>query len=540
MNEPTDVVATDHAWAMRLLSRLGDVAFVLDLDGRVVWRRELRPGATGTPDGLVEGVGMLERVHPDDVGDALIAFDDLVAGVRERVELDARLRYADRDDEWMFNRIVGVRLPGGRVAALARVLDGGIQVDLTTPAAPGFSMAEAAPIGLALVGLGDVIVYRNTAFAEATGLSTGHLLDSEPLQIDLRATVARARRSANAALDVSANGRDLLVSAHRLGGADRPEVLLTTQDVTELTTLRAAQRTADELFTTAFDHAPAGMALVGLDRRILRANPAFAAVVGHDIGALARRPIDELWHPGDSAEADRMAQRILAGEVKSCRTEMRYLHRDGHPVWVEVRASGVHNGDGVLTHTVAHVLDISTRKIIEEQQQANEAALLHRATHDPLTDLPNRALLDEHLRLLVARVRREAEEGAVLYCDLDGFKAINDTHGHRVGDRMLVALAGRLRSIVRATDLVARVGGDEFVVALAATDHPEGVAAVAERLHDIVIAPVKDADVGPISCGVSIGVARVGPDDDPSTVVHRADALAYEAKRSGGGIRQQA
>lgn len=539
VNDKRHSVAVDETWAMQMLARLGDIAFVLDPDGTVEWRRELRPGATGTPDHEVEGGGMFDRVHPDDMPSALSAFTDLVAGTRERVELDVRIRYANRLDDWMLNRLTAVRLPDGRVGALARVLDDDLQVDLDTPAAPGFSIAEVAPIGLALFARADLLMYANTAFTTATGLALGPLTGDDVISTAVVGTATEGLRDGRATREVSTDDLHLVVGAHRLGRSERSELLVTVQDVTELSDLRAARRTADQLFTTAFENAPAGMALVDASGVVLRVNAAFGDIVGHTTDELVRRLASDLWHPADAPDTARLERRLRQGQIDSYRTEMRFRNRDGHAVWVELRVGAARQGDGSLSHTIAQVTDITTRRLVEEQRRANEAALLHRATHDPLTDLPNRALLAEHLRLLIARVRRETEDGAVLFCDLDGFKAVNDTHGHAVGDRVLVTVAERLRSVVRATDLVARVGGDEFVIALAATDHPEGVAAVARRIHEILSEPTDDPVAGPVSCGVSLGVARVSADDDDASVVHRADSLAYEAKRGGGGIRQE-
>ncbi|MFP4514246.1 MAG: diguanylate cyclase domain-containing protein, partial [Acidimicrobiales bacterium] len=206
----------------------------------------------------------------------------------------------------------------------------------------------------------------------------------------------------------------------------------------------------------------------------------------------------------------------------------------------ELRVAGAYDDAGTLTNFISQITDITSRKMAEEQQRLDNAELLHRSTHDPLTDLPNRALLDEHLRLLIARVRREADTGAILYCDLDDFKSINDAHGHLVGDRVLIEVASRLRHHVRDVDLVARVGGDEFVIALSTADCPEDVASVADRIHAAISEPIQDPEIGPVAVGASIGVALIEATDVPTTALHRADGMSYEAKRAGGGIRHVA
>ncbi|MDZ7680104.1 MAG: diguanylate cyclase [Acidimicrobiales bacterium] len=527
---------TEEDWALQILGRLADVVFVLSLDGGVEWRRELGRDVIGTPDHLVEGGRMLDRIHPDDMGIALAAFDDLAAGRSQQTEIEVRIRYADRD-EWMLGRVRGIRLSDSRIAGLTRIIDTAVDVDLTSPNAPGFSIADVTPIGIAVLSRGDLVAYTNESFRETTKLEIGFLPEGDETAGAIAAAAAGAREHGKERLEISDRGHDLVIGAHRIGSEGREEVLVTVQDVTELTALRAAQRTADRLFSTAFEHAPTGMALVGLDNRFLRVNPAFAEITGYSVEELLEVEFEAITHPDDLGDDLALVRQIIGGEVRSYRLEKRYLHKEGHPVWAELRVAGAYDDAGTLTNFISQITDITSRKLIEEQQRLNTAVLLHRSTHDPLTDLPNRALLDEHLRLLIARVRREADTGAILYCDLDDFKAINDAHGHLVGDRVLIEVASRLRHLVRETDLVARVGGDEFVIALASAEHREGVAEVAERIHTAISEPIRDPEIGPVEVGSSIGVVLIEATDDPMAALHRADSAAYEAKRAGGGIR---
>jgi diguanylate cyclase (GGDEF)-like protein len=158
-----------------------------------------------------------------------------------------------------------------------------------------------------------------------------------------------------------------------------------------------------------------------------------------------------------------------------------------------------------------------------------------RALHDQLTGLPNRVLFWEHLSIRVKLARRRKTGFAVLFLDLDGFKAINDTLGHAAGDQLLVDLAVRLRSALRAGDIAARVGGDEFVVLFDEVASSEAALVVAERLNQALRAPYKIGTKRRIVTA-SIGVA-VGPDSlhTADAAVAAADSAMYEAKRGGGG-----
>ena len=153
-----------------------------------------------------------------------------------------------------------------------------------------------------------------------------------------------------------------------------------------------------------------------------------------------------------------------------------------------------------------------------------EADLAHRALHDPLTRLPNRALLSDRLRLALSRLRRTQTCLAVLFLDLDGFKAVNDTLGHATGDQFLCEVAGRLRGVLRGGDTAARLGGDEFVVLC------EDVAGIEEARR--VAARIVDEVPGGVSVGVALAVDGT---EDPDSVIRAADAAMYVAKRSGGG-----
>ncbi len=163
------------------------------------------------------------------------------------------------------------------------------------------------------------------------------------------------------------------------------------------------------------------------------------------------------------------------------------------------------------------------------------AALNHRTLHDPLTGLANRLLLEELLEQAVARARRSHRSTAVMFTDLDGFKAVNDQHGHHVGDELLTAVADRLTSTVRPGDTLARVGGDEFVILcedLADSAHAE---TVASRVTTAMAAPFQLAGQQ-ITVTASVGIAFAGPGQDiPEGLLRDADFAMYQAKQDGGG-----
>jgi len=211
-----------------------------------------------------------------------------------------------------------------------------------------------------------------------------------------------------------------------------------------------------------------------------------------------------------------------AGERRSFQLEKRYLHRQGHAVWGFLSASLVRDDRGSPQYFIAQIQDITARKAVEAQ-------LRYQAHHDPLTDLPNRILFLERLGQSLAR----APSVPVLFLDLDGFKVVNDSLGHAVGDRLLCTVARRLAAALREGDLLARFGGDEFAVLLEhATTVGEAVVA-AQRLL-AAVEPAVALDGHETVVRASIGIAVSSPElTDPGELLRAADVALYQAKADG-------
>jgi diguanylate cyclase (GGDEF)-like protein len=176
---------------------------------------------------------------------------------------------------------------------------------------------------------------------------------------------------------------------------------------------------------------------------------------------------------------------------------------------------------------MAMVEDITDRKLVEDE-------LIRRAAHDPLTGLPNRQLLIDRLGMALARMHRDPGAGVtVVFIDLDGFKLVNDTRGHPVGDALLIEVARRLTRAVRPSDTVARYGGDEFVVVLNGVTAREEILGSAERLAT-ALTPAYGLAGAPFTVTASLGAAVcMDPSVPPDDVIREADAAMYRAKWSG-------
>jgi diguanylate cyclase (GGDEF)-like protein/PAS domain S-box-containing protein len=248
------------------------------------------------------------------------------------------------------------------------------------------------------------------------------------------------------------------------------------------------------------------------------------AIVGRSEQELLQLRFLDITHPEDRAPGLAFLESAAAGSSPVYHVEKRYIHGDGRTVWVALTASVVSNAEGGAQHVIAQIEDISDRRALRED-------LAHRAGHDDLTGLPNRHTLLARLSEAVTNAQVSGRPGAVLFCDVDGFKLVNDTYGHAAGDRVLIVVAQRLAGASRRTDTVARLGGDEFVV-VAEDTTPAKARQLAVRLRRAVAAPIV-VDQTLLHLSVSIGVASLHDQQDPESILRRADASMYEDKDAG-------
>lgn len=231
-------------------------------------------------------------------------------------------------------------------------------------------------------------------------------------------------------------------------------------------------------------------------------------------------------HPDDLPVWEHFIRRIQQGNSFLSGVEYRVRHADGSWRWHSTSATAVRNDQGELLSIVGICHDITDRKELEE-------ALRHQATHDTLTGLPNRTLFLDRLEHEMAVARRRGRGGALLFLDLDNFKSINDTLGHNIGDRLLIAVADRLRALVREADTVARMGGDEFTVLLPEAGGRDSVADVATRICQALY-KVFLVEGHELFVSASVGISTYPEDGNSvSTLMKLADMAMYRAKAAG-------
>jgi diguanylate cyclase (GGDEF)-like protein/PAS domain S-box-containing protein len=285
-----------------------------------------------------------------------------------------------------------------------------------------------------------------------------------------------------------------------------------------------------DVFATFFDSAAIGLALADLSGHYVRVNPVYAALLGREPEDLIGVAFVSVVHPDDRPDDD-SAGALLEGAHTRIEHEQRYLHADGRMRWVLHGVTVVPGDDSRPAWFAVSAQDITERRRAEQDLRELAAALSEQAVRDPLTGLANRTLLLERLRAALSRDARSRGGTGLLFLDLDGFKAVNDRHGHGVGDAVLRAVARRLTAAVRPSDTVARLGGDEFVVLVEAPADSD-LEPVVRRFAAAFEEPLHQELAG-TPVGVSIGTAWVqGGDSTPDELLRRADAAMYRNKRA--------
>ena len=246
-------------------------------------------------------------------------------------------------------------------------------------------------------------------------------------------------------------------------------------------------------------------------------------LLGHSRRDLEQRTIVDITHVDDQAADREIVRRVLAGDLDRYQVEKRYVHADGRLIWVSLHTSVVRDTSGAALYGISQFEDIGARR-------AEHQELSRRARHDPLTGLLNRSEIAGQVAAAIAAARETGAPGALLFCDLDAFKPVNDTHGHAVGDQVLAIIARRLESQLRSLDTVARFGGDEFVV-IANDLSGDRLDEMVARLRDAVAAPIDVAGLH-LRLTITIGTAEItGADDECADgLVTAADLDMYLRK----------
>ncbi len=323
----------------------------------------------------------------------------------------------------------------------------------------------------------------------------------------------------------------LLVAGSVLGQPSSPEsaalAVAGREPEEERKRTLAQLRESETKFRGLLECAPDAIVIVDADGRIVLVNTQAEKMFGYDRDELLGEPVEVLVpRRFRKAHIAHRANYYYAPRTRPMGTglELAGQRKDGSEFPVDITLSTLETQDGVLVTSV--IRDISERKRAEE-------TIRHVAYHDALTDLPNRALLYDRFTQVLAQAGRTKQRLAVMSLDLDRFKVINDSLGHSLGDRLLQAVAERLTGLMREGDIVACVGGDEFILLLPGTTSPEDAAKIAERILKALRLPFH-LDGHQLHTTTSIGISLYPYDaEDAATLLKNADAAMYRAKEQG-------
>jgi diguanylate cyclase (GGDEF)-like protein/PAS domain S-box-containing protein len=404
-------------------------------------------------------------------------------------------------------------------------------------------LLDATPECLLVVAADGRVVYANHRVEELSGFAQGELLGN-PVS-GLIVVDAPLAESEGATLEGACRHKDgsevpIELRVGTVDGRDGRSLVITLRDLSALRALESARFQTEAKYAALVEGIPAITYIdpIAEDEHSIYVSPQVKDLLGisqeewlRDFYAWRKHV-----HPEDFTRAWEEYVEAYTNR-ESLTHEYRMVHEDGRVIWVSDQASFVRNEQGEPWLIQGVIFDITERKKAEEQ-----VAFL--AYHDKLTGLPNRVLFEEMLVHALARARRHELGVGVLFLDLDNFKLVNDSLGHHAGDELLRQLAERLRGCTRDTDLVARQGGDEFLLLLSDLERaagsvpgadPELIAAetVAVRVREAMQAPFDLAGTSFYATG-SIGISLFPRDgQDAATLMMNADAAMYQAKRSG-------
>ena len=470
----------------------------------------------------------MSDLSPGEVVGGVIAVVAIVALIAVLVLLGRQRKHLHRQDELLaLSRELRHRYDALQAVTKEGVLVSSLQgrvLDLSERAAAILGVDATTSVGRPLTDL-PIVLVNEQGLAMNPAAVLGHRSARAGFTVDSELVGVAAPGAAGGQVRMVQVASQLVPA----GDGEQAAVLTTLVDVTGRREVEAALSRSETQFRVAMENAPIGMALVDLDWRVVEANAAFAELLGTSVGALRGYPMEDLSTP-DTRAAERLeVDRLLGGGQHRFSLEKRYQRADGHLVWVVLDTALVRAPTGEPDHFVVQVRDSTESRLQAEM-------LTHRAMHDPLTGLANRTLLQEVLQSVLEQPTA-ADRVAVLACDLDAFKEINDRYGHAAGDELLVHVAGVLRAATARRGTVARLGGDEFVVVVQDQDGPRAVFEVAAAIHAGLAEPVR---VGRRRLGVaaSIGIALADADTiagGAPTLLAAADAALYKAKGGGRG-----
>ena len=516
----------------------------IGLDGRLIACNPAFGAIVGADEDLT-GADAMAFVHPDDIDQAIAASIERIEGRRDRSDPLKPIRMLRRDGSTAWVQFDSELIEGGPgdPYVLATMTDVSTQIAADEALARNEAWYRALVQHqsdiITVVGFDGVIRYISPncerligfdaeSLVGTSGIDNIHPDDIGVLMDGLGAQLAdglaarpfeyRQRRRDGSWLWLEATGQALPAEF----GVDA--VIVNARDITERRRADAAARDAEARFRVAFATSPLGIGFANLNGRFTWVNDALVRLVGVPEALLLEMSFQDLSDEDELVHEIEQARRLLRGEIDSFCSEKRYQHPDARTIWARLHVSLVRDAGGDPAQFLGQLEDIT-------EQKERELSLSHDALHDPLTGLFNRSGLRERVDAAWA-ARRPDPPMAIIFGDLDGFKHVNDSLGHDAGDEVLVHVARRLTAAVRPDDVVARWGGDEFVIMCPRVSGPEEARRIADRVRVTLETPFR-LGPGQAEIGISFGVAVDTGQPLPDLLLKDADAAAYRAKLDG-------
>ncbi|MBC8023167.1 MAG: EAL domain-containing protein, partial [Burkholderiales bacterium] len=480
---------------------------------------------------------------------------DVYAGVKPHLERVARgeessyerlLRMPSGEERWLRVRLSPRRDAAGTVIGYYAVSTDIHEIKLAQAAIEDKErqlrqVIDSIPTPMCYVDAAGLYRYVNDAFLEYIGRPAGEIvggsvrsvLGEERWQL-MEPFLQRVRTGEALTVERQvrfANGKSRWMTVRltpRIVNGEYLGYYATTSDIHEQKVVEEQLRRAHAILSAHFDNTPLAVIEWDTDLRIVRWSGQADAIFGWTAPDMLGRTFSGWRHVYEEDEpvASRMILDLVEGRSPHATLRHRNYRKDGSVIWVEWHNSALRDASGRVISILSLAQDVSSRIQAEERLQ-------YMATHDGLTGLPNSVLLHDRLEAALSRARRARRRVGVMFLDLDHFKDVNDTLGHRIGDLLLKELARRIRAALRESDLLARISGDEFVVVL--EDLPDEGAP--ERVARMILEEVRrpfQVEGNAIHVSGSLGLA-LHPDDgvDAETLLKNADAAMYHAKELG-------
>lgn len=400
--------------------------------------------------------------------------------------------------------------------------------------------------GVGVIGVHDRrFIFNNRRLEELLGYDEGELVgvsyrklipeDETKDEAEVREELRRRLFSEGSSVEetrclrkddsvVQGRSASILTDSRRYG----PVIVWSFSDLTSEYSALQAKEKADLVFREVFDRSPVGLSMIRADHGFETVNPAFCRITGYSEEELLTMTFDEITHPDDLARDRELSGEMFGGNSTGFIMEKRYIRKDGEVVWVQLSTAPLREDGEGNDMALSIIEDITARRVMTDE-------LSYMADHDVLTGVFNRRRLGHELERTLSDDDAAGRGVALLLLDLDNFKFINDRYGHSVGDQLIVIASEVLSGRLRADDVLARQGGDEFVIMLRGTS-VENAMSVARELTEIIArdARIETAEVSAqITASVGIAYAPPGEYTSEDSLLRCADIAMYEAKEEG-------